>query len=247
LGKRSVRSAGRTSGSIEITLPAKLQLLAGIDCHLIVRDGPRPEIVLQPDLSSAHALFRDLWLKLQAGLVEIDDIGDFSTADFTLTLFAPNHWQEQPPLICADALAVNHGRTEHRDDIAEPLTGILASLGIVAGRRLGLDGKLALPFGDALAYLVTGHFAGLGTDFERGLARQVFQENVDIEHDPASLFNQSTWQRFAPGLRRVYEQFRLWQDEPNTYAKASEKWHRALTAEMGIAVTGYVTVSYISD
>lgn len=241
LGKRSVRSAGRTSGSIEITLPAKLQLLAGVDCHLIMRDGPRPEIALQPDLASAHALFRDMWLKLRIGLGEIDDVGEFSTADFTLTLFTPSHWQEKPPLICADALAVLHGQAEHRDDAIEPLAGILASLGIVAGQRLGLGSKLAMAFGDALAYLATGHSAGLGTDFERGLARQVFDDALAISEAGVSVFDRNAWHRHAPGLRRVYEQFRIWQDEPDTYSEASEKWYRALAAEMGVSATNHVT------
>jgi len=93
LGTRRIRSAGRTSGSIEITLPVQLQVLEGAECRLMVRDGSRPEIVLQPDLSAAQSLFYELWQKLGLGLREVDEIGDFSPADFTLALFPPRHWQ----------------------------------------------------------------------------------------------------------------------------------------------------------
>ena len=95
VGTRRIRSAGRTSGSIEITLPAELQVLEGVECRLMVRDGPRPEIVLQPDLSAAQTLFDALWQKLGLGLGEISELGDFSPGDFTLALFPPRHWQER--------------------------------------------------------------------------------------------------------------------------------------------------------
>lgn len=113
LGIRRIRSAGRTSGSIEITLPTDLQFLEGVECRLMVRDGSCPEIVLQPDLSAAQSLFHTLWQKLRLGLGEIDELGDFSPADFTLALFPPHHWQERPPLACADALAVIHQTSPH--------------------------------------------------------------------------------------------------------------------------------------
>jgi hypothetical protein len=250
LGKRNVRSAGRTSGSVEITLPAKLHLLAGIDCQLVVRDGPRPEIVLQPDLTTAHTLFQEMWLRLRLGLSEIDDIGDFSTADYTLTLFAPSHWQEKPPLICADALAVLRGRGARDADYGEPLAGIVASLGIVAGRRLSLDGQLAAAFGDATAYLLTSHSAGLGTDFERGLARQIYLAAMRAPSDEtgggsaagsaATALDRAAWQRAAPALRQVFDQFLAWQSQPDAYASAREKWYRALAAEAGM-LTGRST------
>ena len=50
LGTRRVRSAGRTSGSVEVTLPVQLSVLQGVACRLVVRDGARPELVLEPEL-----------------------------------------------------------------------------------------------------------------------------------------------------------------------------------------------------
>ena len=53
LGSGRIRSAGRTSGSIEITLPPALQAFTGLGCRVVVRDGLQPEIVLQPDFADA--------------------------------------------------------------------------------------------------------------------------------------------------------------------------------------------------
>jgi hypothetical protein len=91
---------------VEITLPTVLQVLEGTNCLLIVRDGPRPEIVLQPDLAAAQDLFQTLWQKIQLGLGEIGELPDFSLADFTPTFFPLQHWQERPPLSYADALII---------------------------------------------------------------------------------------------------------------------------------------------
>ena len=68
LGTRKVRSAGRTSGSIEITLPVEVQALTGIECEIVLQDGAQPQIILHPDLSVAQALFVELWGMLRQGL-----------------------------------------------------------------------------------------------------------------------------------------------------------------------------------
>ena len=235
LGDRRVRSAGRTSGSIEITLPPELQVLEGVKCRLIVRDGARPEIVLQPDLSAAQTLFHTLWQKICLGLGEIGDPGDFSSADFTLALFPPRHWQQWPPLAYADALAVLRQRagSEGAERDPAPLTRLLAFLAVTAGYRLGLEGALALAFGDAVAYLITGISAGLGTDFERGMAHRTYWGAGAARRLLGSPFDDQVWQEARSGLRRVYDQFRTWHEDPEAYASAREKWYRALTVEMG--------------
>ena len=245
LGTRRIRSAGRTSGSIEITLPAQLQVLEGVKCRLMVRDGPRPELVLQPDLSAAQALFETLWQKLSLGLGEIDEIGDFSPADFTLALFPPRHWQERPPLAYTDALAIlpsplSRGRERGSGaqggggEGTDALTRLLAFLAVAASYRLSLNGALALAFGDAVAYLIVGTPAGLGTDFERGMAHRTFWGEGHAQQLLGSPFDDRVWQQARLGFRRVYDQFRAWQEDPEVYASAREKWYRALTVEMGV-------------
>ena len=232
VASRRIRSAGRTSGSIEITLPADLQVLGGLDCRLTLRDGPLPEIALQPDVSAAQTLFVTLWQKLRIGLEEIDDLGDFSSAEFALALFPPTHWQERPPLAYSDALNViqEQAAGEHNGSGAE--ARLLTFLAVVASHRLGLSGSLALAFGDAVAYLMTGASTGLGTDFERGMAQLVFWNSGETR-SLGSPLDDHVWRAARAGLRSVYEQFRRWQEDSNAYATAREQWYRALTMQMG--------------
>jgi len=254
---RRIRSAGRTSGSIEITLPAQLQVLEGVECRLMVRDGPRPEIVLQPDLSAAQSLLHALWQKLRLGLREIGEIGDFSLADFTVGLFPPRHWRERPPLAYADVLAVlcavtptpsaplplsqswerGRGMPKAGGGGEGALARLLAFLAVAAGHQLGLKGTLALAFGDALAYLVTGSPAGLGTEFERGMAHRIFWGEGPVQQPLGSPLDDEMWQQARQGLRCLYEQLHRWQEDPEAYADAREKWYRALTVEMGVQVS----------
>jgi hypothetical protein len=234
LTTRKIRSAGRSSGSIEVTLPPELRSLEGIKCRLTVRDGSRPEIVLQPDLSAAQKLFRTLWQKLRLGLDDVAEIGDFSPADFTLALFPPRHWRERPPLAYVDALGVIHQRSaSDGEEESESLTRLLACLGVGAAHRAGLTDALALAFGDAVAYLLIGRSTGLGTDFERGMAHRIFWGSGEAKRPLGSPFEDRVWRQAQDDLRRVHEQFSAWQDDPQAYAAARERWYRALSMEIG--------------
>ncbi len=242
LGTRRIRSAGRNSGSIEITLPALLQVLEGVTCRMTVRDGPRPEIVLQPDLIAAQNLFQDLWQKIRLSLGEIGELPDFSMADFTLAFFPPQHWQERPPLAYADALIVlrKHGQpavppsdgNNGAEGEEEAVTRLLAFLAVTAAKHLGLQGRFALAFGDAVAYLITGNPTDLGADFERGMAHRIFWRKGCLEQSPGSPFDDQVWQQARTAFRQIFEQFQVWQESPTACTTAREQWYRALTVEM---------------
>ncbi|NTW97946.1 MAG: hypothetical protein HGB28_05280 [Oscillochloris sp.] len=230
-GNRRIRSAGRASGSVEVTLPPQLHGLQEITCRLMLRDGTHPEIVLQPDLSTAHTLLIQLWQKLRIGLVNIGEIGDFDPSTFTLALFPPRHWQQRPPLAYADALTVLHKTTT--DESHEALARLTGYMAIAAGQRLGLSEALALAFGDTIAYLLTGIAILAGTEFERGLATRLFWEQRTPAPLANSLLDDLVWQQAGPGLSRVWEQFDAWQSAPQSHTAARQNWYRALTVEMG--------------
>lgn len=232
---RRIRSSGRTSGSIEITLPSELHILEGVSCRLIVRDGVRPEIVLQPDLSMAHAILKDLWEKLRLGLGEIGEISEFSLADYRLSLFPSNHWQFRPPLSFADALSVSSRSGGSPGETSNALSRLLAGLAISAACRLGLAEALALAFGDAVAYLITGVSPSLGTDFERSMAYLAFWEN-HVMNPLGSPCDDRVWHQVRPKLRRVYEQFHAWQQHPDEYESARDQWYRGLRIEIGTTI-----------
>jgi len=260
LGTRRIRSAGRTSGSVEITLPPMLQVLEGTECQLMVRDGPRPEIVLQPDLAATQDLFQTLWQKIQLGLGEIGELSDFSLADFTPTFFPLQHWQERPPLSYADAMIIiqrqdlrissssshfhngkNHSAGDPRSSGGDPrssggdedaLTRVLAAFVVNAGYHLGLQGRFALAFGDSLAYLVTGNPTSLGADFERGIAHRLFWGEDCFPQPFSRPFDDRDWLQARPGFRRVFDQFLTWQETPTICTVARDQWYRALTIEL---------------
>ena len=233
LGIRGIRSAGRTSGSIEITLPSRLQVLEGIDCRMTLRDGGQPEIILQPDLSAPHHLIKDLWQKVRLSMGDVGDVGEFNPADFTMMLFQPDHWQERPPLVYADALRV----LTHREGASENLISLIAALAIGAAHRLDLTGALATAFADALTYMATGGTSGLGADFERGMAYQMLESEPDARRMATSPLNEQTWLALRPVVRRVFEQFLQWRQDPAAYAAARESWYRVFTAEVALSMS----------
>jgi len=197
----------------------------------MLRDGTHPEIVLQPDLSTAHALLLQLWQKLRMGLAGVGEIGDFDPSNFTLALLPPRHWQQRPPLAYSDALTVLRKTIDGKcNEALARLTGYMA---IAAGQHLGLSEALALAFGDALAYLLTGIPILAGTEFERGLAMGLFWEQQPPVPLASSLLDDSIWQQATPGLSRVWEQFDTWQNAPDSHTTARQNWYRALTVEMG--------------
>lgn len=255
LGARKVRSAGRNSGSVEVTLPVLLSVLEGVECRLVLRDSPRPELVLEPELGDVHVFFRDMWSKVGLGLAEVDDVGDFSVGDFTLTLFYPPRAPERPPLTYADGLVAMRSRTVLQaeapcagalcdlDPGSEAVSRVLAALGAAAGYRLGLARALAQAFGDGLGYLMTGSAASPGAGFERGSAHQAFLEGWAAEAgrvgaaSPLSPYEDRAWRLAQPGLARVFQQHKKWQANPGLYEAARDRWYMALTLEMGVAAS----------
>jgi hypothetical protein len=182
----------------------------------------------------------NLWQRLATGLGEIGDLGDYAATDYALALFPPTHWQERPPLAYADAFTVQAAPFSARSDGSaavgapyESLARLLLSRTTVAGQHLGLGPALALAFGDAVAYVVTDVAAGMGTDFERGMAHRLFWEGRRRQSFGSPLAEHS-WREARPAFRRVYEQFRTWQRGADTYANARAQWYRGLALEMGV-------------
>ena len=258
LGARKVRSAGRNSGSVEVTLPVQLSVLEGVECRLVVRDGLRPELVLEPELGEVQSFFRDMWSKLSVGLVEIDEIDDFAPAEFTLTLFSPERAAERPPLTYADGLRALRGRPALGDGArlelggaTEALARVLAALGAAAGYHLGLARSFAEAFGDGLAYVMTGVPVGCGTEFERGTAHQAFhgESSADLgsrgrDGRRLSPYAEDAWRLAQSGLARVFHQFGGWQANPELYESDRGRWYMALALEMGEAMSASATATH---
>jgi hypothetical protein len=231
LSTSRIRSAGRTSGSIEITLPPALQAFTGLGCRVTVRDGPQPEIVLQPDFSNAWSLLGALWEKLSLALGPNESIGKFAPSAFMLTLLPPRYSQRGLPLAYSDLVTLSQSGENRSAGELEALARVLSVLAAAIARDLGLEQAFALGFGDAVAYVVTQVSAGFGTDFERSMAASLSRQVHFNPRLPVSPFDDEFWVEWEPALRRIHEQFRSWQGKPERYEAAQQQWFRALQCE----------------
>ena len=231
LGMSRIRSAGRTSGSIEITLPPVLQVFTGLSCRVTVRDGVQPEIVLQPDLAKARSLIEALWQKLALALGSTDLVEGFAPSIFVHTLLPRRQLQQGLPLAYADVMSLARSGAERTTGDLEALARIVSVLAAAIGRSLGLEPAFAFGFGDAVAYVVTEESAGLGSDFERSMAAGILRQAQLERRRLASAFDDKFWLECEPALRRVCAQFHAWQSNPEAFEAARLQWHRALQCE----------------
>jgi len=229
-GKRNIRSAGRGSGSVEVTLPVELAVLEGVACRLYLRDGLAPEIVLQPDLQDIMPVFEKLWDLLRLGLEEIDEIGDFSEADYSFGLFRAAKLGTMPTLAYTDALLIHHSLGtvgEAAPLVLEAFARVIESMAAVAGSRLGLPDNLVALFGNQVATLVSGETIGARDAFARSFASR----SSDTSHDAGCCRNAplstDNWRRAQHALMGVYDQFKSWGNDPAVFAKERELWYRA--------------------
>ncbi len=225
-GKRNIRSAGRNSGSVEVTLPVELAVLEGIACRLYLRDGLAPEIVLQPDLQAIMPIFEKLWDLLRLGLEGIDEIGDFAEADYGFGLFRAAKLGTMPSLAYADALLIHRGLgLEATPHMLEAFARIVESMATVAASRLGLSNDLVALFGNQVAALVSGEMIGARDAFAHSLASQSSKEDAGLcRNAPLSADN---WRRAQNALTGAFDQFRSWGNAPAAFTKERELWYRA--------------------
>lgn len=230
LGCRNIRSAGRNSGSVEVTLPVDLAILEGVSCRLYLRDGLDPEIILQPDLRAVMPLFEKLWALLRLSLEEVDEIGDFTEADFCFGLFPTPKLGAQPPLAYADALLLHRSLGDGgaaAPHTLEAFARIVESMTAVAARRLGLPNDFVAAFANHVAYLISGEAIGARDAFARSLAAQLPGLPQDVGWCRETPLNKDSWRRAKAGLAKVYSQFLSWGNDPTAFAKDRMLWYRA--------------------
>jgi len=118
---------------------------------------------------------------------------------------------------------------------------LITFLAINASYRLGLKGQLAIAFGDALGYLVTGASGGHGSEFERDVALATYGAGQRlVAGQIAALSIDEDWATAQEGLRRVYELFAAWQADPAEYEAARNRWWRSVATVEGGAMLSTV-------
>jgi len=153
LGTRQIRTAGRGSGSIEVTLPSMLRALVGLPCQVTLRDGARPDIVLQPDLRQAHAAFVSVWRAMTAAVFQGSaDMPPFPLASFGFGLQHRDGSAETPFLCWHDGLALAAMAPHPRQAVSR----VVAALCQALAAELEIAPRLAVEFGAACGFLVAG-------------------------------------------------------------------------------------------
>ena len=214
LGVRQIRTAGKGSGSIELTLPADLRDLVGLPCRIILRDGSRPDIVLQPDLQTAHRAFSGLWRAMAATLLH-DDAGPpaLPLAAFGFGLQQRTGIGGMPFLCWRDGLALA-APPPHE---AGAVSRTVAAFGHILAATLGIDPALASAFGAVCGYLLSGVPAIFDAQEACDLAAlHLGLLNVAPPLTPASDTTDSAfWHLAAPLLSAAADLFVDWTTDPS--------------------------------
>ncbi len=242
IGERNIRSAGRGSGSVEITLPVDLGVLEGVTCHVELRDGLVPEIVLRPDLGFLLPVLDAVWARLAIGLETVDEIGGFSEADYVVGLFPETGLGDRPALAYADGLLVQR---QPRPDGAnggdgwirslEAYARLIEAMATAAGGRLGLSIAMATLFGNQIAFTATGAPVAMIDAFARSSLAESSSEVGWCNGDPLA---EACWVAARPRLARLYDRLAHWDEDDAGLQKEREHWYRARRVETRLQSVG---------
>jgi hypothetical protein len=231
LGNRVIRSAGRSSGSIEITLPVKLQVLQGVMCRVELRDGIATELVLHPDFTPLLPLFDTVWNLLAQSLKTIGDFGVFWVGDYVLGLFPEAPQSGRPTLSYADALAIQDTypdvdvvKTNGIKEVLEPYARIIESLAVVAAIRLGLSDPTAAMFGNQLSYVASGVATGTIDAFARG---SLLDASAEIGWCRESPWAVETWISAQSRIESIHDRCLMWDKNPLLFTQQRQLWYQA--------------------
>lgn len=161
LGVRHIRTAGKGSGSVELTLPGALRQLVGLPCRIVLQDGAQPDIIVRPDLSPALAAFGDVWRAL--ALVFAADRpcpgGEpFPAHGFSFGM-ATRGMEKAGPYLCWQdglALATAAGPAAAAGAAAARATAACAAQ---LAPDLGIEAGLAADFGAVCGFYISGDIA----------------------------------------------------------------------------------------
>ena len=236
LGTRQIRTSGKGSGSIELTLPSELRDLVGLPCRVLLRDGSRPEIVLQPDLGRAIAGFTGIWQPMVAALLPERGEQSLRLAAFTFGLQPGGMSADRPYLCWRDGLAL--GAAPPHDPLTAART--IAAFGQVLADGFHIAPSFAAAFGAAAGLLATGT-----------LPRTDLQEICDVvagalppplrlactasllaDPEGTGAAGAAFWERAAAPIAAAAELFHRWTADPSELATLRCAWQRGFSIEM---------------
>ncbi len=204
LGVRRIRTAGRGSGSIEVTLPSALRTLVGLPCRVILRDGLRPDIVLQPDLRDAHAAFVAVWRGMTAAVLRgTAEQPAFPVASFGFGLQQRDGGAEAPYLCWHDGLAL----AERAPHPPHAVARVVAALGQALAAELAVAPGRAWEFGAACGFLASGVAPSLEVQEVCDRVAAALPMRVGM---PGDATDEAFWAGAGPLLLAAAGLFRSW-------------------------------------
>ena len=235
LGVRQIRSAGKGSGSIELTLPGELRQLVGLRCRITLHDGEQPDIVLRPDVSGAAASFARLWRAL-AGIFAQHLAGReeeiFPASAFQFGLL-PAQGQPGTPYLCwQDGLALSAGGAD-----AAAVGRCIFACAAQLGGELGIAGELGPAFGAVCGFLAVGRL--LFPDWQAPCDIAACELAAGGAWRPGVAWagcpdagHEMFWRHLAPQLSACVDLFTAWSAPGSRYRSLSAAWRRGHSIEM---------------
>ena len=231
LGVRQIRTAGKGSGSIELTLPSELRDLVGVPCKVTLRDGSRPDIVLRPDLQRVHDALERLWQPMVHILLP-DKPAPFPAAAFTFGL-QPRSGGDGPYLCWRDGLAL--AGVEPYD--ASAVSRTLSAFAQAMAEDIGIASALASGFGAACGARLTGMVPDPAEQEACDLAALHLPPVTSPVSPPLAQADQALngtfWQAAAPMLQAVSNLFTDFTTHPANHARLRAAWKRGRAIELG--------------
>ncbi len=243
---RQIRTAGKGSGSVELTLPGALRGLVGLPCRILLHDGEQPDIVLQPALSEARAAFAAVFRACALALLG-DPAPPFDPAAFRFGLLtqppAGAAMIQGPPALCwQDGLALAAATAPGSDAVRDsdpgagaPATGrVVAACAEVLAGELGIVPSLAARFGAVCGFLAAGRMVvpawqeACDIAAARLAAQPSWQPGAAAGLDPRlSAF----WARLGPGLLAASDLFAALSQDEAAYPDLQAAWRRGHAME----------------
>jgi hypothetical protein len=236
LGTRHIRTAGKGSGSVEITLPIDLRDLVGLPCRITLRDGIRPDIVLQPDLQRAQAAFAVVWRHMATTLSRpCDALPDWQLAGFGFALRPQGGGGDLPLLCWRDGLKLAAPGPHDAGAVARTV----AAFGRALAAELRISAALAAGFGAACGYLLAGApplpDGQEACDLAAAALRDSTQPGAPLDaagDGPEGACGAAFWSAAQPVLAATSELFLNWSADPAGHATLRAAWRRGRSIQM---------------
>lgn len=235
LGIRQIRTAGKGSGSVELTLPGTLRGLVGLPCRITLHDGVQPDIVLRPDFSAASAAFAAVWRGLARALIPefcADAAESFPQDAFSYGLLPLPAGPGGPYLCWQDGLAL-----AMRDSDGAPPARAIAACAAQLAPDLGILPGLADAFGAACGFLAAGRMAfpawQMPCDVTAAqFARASLWRPGQAWDDSPNIHANPFWMRLGPGLATCAALFAAWSLPGSAYPALCAAWRRGRSIEL---------------